>query len=136
MFSSANWAEETQTYLTANSGLGYVNSVSCFIGRIFLIDDVTAVPSLTMYEEDGSVVFGRIDKQTRTVRFVLRDTTAHGSLDRAHALLEWVMRHRVWKTATYNTQLARVWKTPGLTPPAPEGVFASDVVVQFLVTSK
>lgn len=135
-FTTKDWTEEIQTYLVDYSGLGYVTGTDCFIGRIFLVDDVTAVPSLTLYEEDGALAWGRIEKQTRTVRFVARDTSAHAALDRAHDVYAWIVKHRWWKTSTFVTRVADIFKTPGLSPPAPDGVFAADLVVQFLVTSQ
>jgi hypothetical protein len=129
-----DWQEELQAYIAADTE--YTVGTDFFAGQVFEVDDITTTPSMTMYEEDSEVLFGgRMDIQTRVVRFVFRDNTAHNALNRANDFLVWLRNKQVISTDTYTTRLHRFFQMPSALAPGDSGIYPSEIIVSFIVTS-
>ena len=132
---SSEWLEEIQNYIDSSSEISYTTSTDLFIGRFFTFDDIVTVPSLTLYEESGEIIVGRLNKQNRNIRFVIRDKNVQDVLDRAHAVYEFLIENRVIEGTNYRTQLQTVFKSPSIMDVLQSSIFIADTVIGYLVTA-
>ena len=132
---TSDFMEEIQDYIAANSSLGYVVGTDFFIGDILDIDAVTQLQGLTMYDE-GSSFPGRgrrLQYTERSVRFVVRDSSAQAANNRCWSLFDWMGTLWSFNTTSFDIKLARFDKLPSLFEARAAGVYLSDIVATFLV---
>ena len=131
----SGWTEEIQDYIAASDGIDYTVGTDLFIGRVFEVEDITTAPSLVLYEENSEYRFGRIDIQTRVLRFVFRAKKPQDSLSGAQTFFEWLRNKQVIRTSNFVTRLQRVFQMPNAITPGMSGIYPTDLIVSFIVTS-
>ena len=139
----ANFLEEVQDYIAANSGLGLVVPGAGVDGGNFTISNVLDIDNLdralgagidcTMFEEPGTITrTGRRHRQERTVRFVYKGSHGQEAVNSCQALLQYLENKRTFVTATFTVWVARTDKTPTVVAADQGGTHLADFVMTFL----
>ena len=131
----SDWTEEIQDYIAASTDIDYTVDTDLFVGRVFEVEDITTAPSLVLYEENSEYRFGRIDIQTCVLRFVFRAKKPQDSLSRAQAFFEWLRDKNVIATTSFTTRLQRVFQMPNVITPGMSGIYPTDLIISFIVTT-
>lgn len=145
LIKAKNCAEEIQSYIADNSGLGLVvgtASANFTLGNILDITDLDQYLSsspvvLTMFEEGGdSVSSHRNERIERTFRFLYKGSYGQEAINRCWDLLKYLWDLRKFETSTFSIWLMRKDKLPGIVAASQSGVYLADIVVTFLVSQK
>ena len=135
LVSSGNPGDRKQNYIDSSTEISYTTGTDLFVGRIFTFEDILTAPSLALYEESGEVQFGRVTKQNRTLRFVIRDRTVQTILERAYAIYNFMCEHRVIEGTIFNTRLYYVFRTPAIIDLTNANIYMADFVLGYIVTA-
>jgi len=137
--------EELQDYIAANysdsDGRTYTTATNFTIGNFLDVEDLDRIlgsdVDLTIYDQAIDVTKGaRRHRTTRAVRFVFKDSHAQASLNRAHAMTEWLSGLERIGLPLFVAWVHRFQRMPGIITGRSSGTFLSDLVVHFLTVNR
>lgn len=115
-------------------------SASITIGDLAHFDDELTLADtdvvVTLYDGPAEFVAGRIQKESRTVRVLVRWSSVVGAVTMARALANWLQSERSIETASFVARILRFPFAPQATSVREDGTVIAEFAVIFLLMSR